>query len=307
MSSLIKVVHYDPNWPRIFEKEAQQIKQALGSNCLEVHHIGSTSILGLSAKPVVDILPVVKDIRAVDYFAKKMEEIGYRARGEFGIPFRRFFQKGFPEPTCNIHVYELDDSEIDMYLKFRNWMRENPVDALDYQNLKLKLAAKYPHDILKYCLGKDAFVASIVAKTGFSGNRMVQAFTEREWTTAHTLHRQYFEKHNLPFSKINCSDEGHIHFILYQNSEAVGYAYLEMFSDNECNLHMLMIDLKKVSKNLEGAFLEKCERWLKHNNIKKIRVLCPLQLDKYYSHHGYRPGVEAEDNVAYREWSKLLD
>lgn len=84
----IEVVPYDPNWPRIFEKEAQQIMLALGSNCLEVHHIGSTSITGLSAKPVVDILPVVKDIRTVDSFEKKMEEIGYRAKGEFGIAFR---------------------------------------------------------------------------------------------------------------------------------------------------------------------------------------------------------------------------
>jgi GrpB-like predicted nucleotidyltransferase (UPF0157 family) len=89
----IEVVEYNPNWPELFETEAKRIKEALGNNCIEIHHIGSTSIPRLSAKPVIDILPVVRDIREVDKTNKAMESLGYEAKGENGIAFRRYFRK----------------------------------------------------------------------------------------------------------------------------------------------------------------------------------------------------------------------
>ncbi|CDZ81906.1 dephospho-CoA kinase/protein folding accessory domain-containing protein [Candidatus Rubidus massiliensis] len=91
MNRTVKVVSYDPKWPLMFEAEAALIKQALGSNCLAVHHIGSTSIPGLSAKPIIDILPVVKNILEVDASTEAMENLGYDVKGEYGIAFRRYF------------------------------------------------------------------------------------------------------------------------------------------------------------------------------------------------------------------------
>ena len=81
----IEVVEYDPTWPKLFELEAERIKQVLGYNCIEIHHIGSTSIPGLSAKPIIDILPVVRDIQEVDKATKVMESLGYEAKGEYGM------------------------------------------------------------------------------------------------------------------------------------------------------------------------------------------------------------------------------
>jgi GrpB-like predicted nucleotidyltransferase (UPF0157 family) len=126
----IEVVEYDPSWPELFEIEAEQIKQALGRNCIEIHHIGSTSVPGLSAKPIIDMLPVVRDIQEVDKATKAMESLGYEAKGEYGMAFRRYFQKGKDIRTHNVHMYQEGDPEISRYLKFRNnWLCTSPVLA----------------------------------------------------------------------------------------------------------------------------------------------------------------------------------
>ena len=162
----VKVVPYDPRWPEMFREESIKIEQALGNNCSGVHHIGSTAIPGLSAKPIIDILPVVKDIVEVDAATKAMENLGYEAKGENGMAFRRFFQKGKEVRTHHVHVYEKEDPEIDRYLKFRDWMCSNKEDFQAYSTLKLELVSKFPQDIFQYCLGKDLFVAGIDAKDG---------------------------------------------------------------------------------------------------------------------------------------------
>src|SRR3990167_219765 len=105
MKKNIEVVLYSPEWPEMFASEAELIKQALGNNCITIHHIGSTSVPGLSAKPIIDILPVVRDIQEVDKATKAMESLGYEAKGEYGMAFRRYFQKGQNARTHNVHVY----------------------------------------------------------------------------------------------------------------------------------------------------------------------------------------------------------
>ena len=131
----IEVVEYDLSWPELFEVEAKQIKEALGSNCIEIHHIGSTSIPGLSAKPIIDMLPVVRNIKEVDKAIQAMESLGYEAKGEYGIAFRRYFQKGKNIRTHHVHVYQEADPEIIRYLKFRNWMRSHASDAENMASL----------------------------------------------------------------------------------------------------------------------------------------------------------------------------
>ena len=82
---MITIELYNPNWPIYFSEEAKKIKQVLGGNCLTVHHIGSTSIIGLPAKPVIDMVPVVKDILQVDLCNDGMEQLDYVIKGENGI------------------------------------------------------------------------------------------------------------------------------------------------------------------------------------------------------------------------------
>jgi GrpB-like predicted nucleotidyltransferase (UPF0157 family) len=172
----IEIAPYNKNWPLEFAKEAKRIKEALGSNCVEIHHIGSTSVPGLPAKPIIDIIPVVKDICSVDQSRLKMEALGYEPKGEFGIAFRRYFQKD----NYNVHIFEQGNSEIDRHLKFRDWMRGNPKDRDEYAQLKQSLSIKFPNDLMSYCIGKEEFVTSIDSKTGWSGFKLVMVCTPKE-------------------------------------------------------------------------------------------------------------------------------
>jgi GrpB-like predicted nucleotidyltransferase (UPF0157 family) len=164
VADIIQVVTYNTEWPHLFEMEAKLIKDALGENCIAVHHIGSTAVPGLSAKPIIDIVPVVKDILLVNQFTPAMENIGYIAKGEYGIPFRRYFQKGNAKRSHNVHVFEAGNNEIHRYLRFRDWMRTHVNDRDAYGALKAELALKYPNDILNYSLGKESFIADIDSK-----------------------------------------------------------------------------------------------------------------------------------------------
>ena len=138
------VKDYDPAWADEFEREAALIKSALGKNCAAVHHIGSTSVPGLAAKPVIDIMPVVKSLDEVDEAKERLEELGYEYLGEFGIAGRRYLRKGGSERTHQVHIFaEGDSGNIDRHLAFRDYLRSH-TDARD--------------DIESYCDGKDEFV-----------------------------------------------------------------------------------------------------------------------------------------------------
>lgn len=287
MTKNIEVVPYSPEWPKMFASEAELIKQALGNNCITVHHIGSTSVPGLSAKPIIDILPVVKDIQEVDKATKVMESLGYEAKGEFGIAFRRYFQKGRNTRTHNVHVYQDGDPEIIRYLKFRDWMRSHPDDAENYSKLKEGLAAKFPEDILQYCNGKDAFVASIDAKDGFDGWRIVKALTDREWSAVRNLRQQYFFKSKEDSYTWTFEHKDHVHFVFYKNAEIIGYTHLQLWHGHRAALRIIVIDERYRNLGFGSQFLKLCERWLSHQGFKTLLVQSSQKAYKFYCNHGY--------------------
>lgn len=293
---LVKVSPYNSSWPEMFKQEAHLIKQALGDNCIAIHHIGSTSIPGLSAKPILDILPVVKNILHVDKASESMQQLGYEVKGEHGIAFRRFFQKGTPSKTHNVHVYEEGDPEIDRYIRFRDWLRSNPNDALTYSNLKLDLAKKFPEDILNYCLGKDAFVAGIDTKNGFEGWRMVQALTDREWATVNALEKEFLKEPSLK----TINEKDHIHFVFYKNATIIGYAHLELCSLNEAMLRFIAIDKLHQNLGFGTQFLKLCERWLRHQKFQSLALYAPEQAIRFFYNRGYT-NVEFSDMPAPRD------
>lgn len=113
----------------MYEKEAVKLRKIFRSEITEIYHIGSTSVDGLIAKPVIDIMPVVRDVNRIDDYNTEMIDIGYEPKGENGLPGRRFFQKGGDERTHHIHFYEMGNTEIERHLAFRNYLRTHP-DAL---------------------------------------------------------------------------------------------------------------------------------------------------------------------------------
>ncbi len=152
----VQIVAYRKEWPHLFAEEAKCIQRALGDNCVAIHHVGSTAIPDLSAKPIIDIIPVVKDILGVKESLPAMKQLGYESRGEFGMLFRHYFVKGRECRTFNVHVFEESNPEVDRHIKFRDWMRSHADDREAYQKLKTELALKFPNDIMSYCFGKDA-------------------------------------------------------------------------------------------------------------------------------------------------------
>src|SRR5699024_11864954 len=98
----VQVTQYNKNWPLMYEEEAEKLRKIFGSEIIEIYHIGSTSVNGLIAKPIIDIMPVVKDVKQVDDFNTAMIDIGYETKGENGLSSRRFFQKGGVERTHHV-------------------------------------------------------------------------------------------------------------------------------------------------------------------------------------------------------------
>jgi GrpB-like predicted nucleotidyltransferase (UPF0157 family) len=159
----VEVVPHDPQWRSIFHIESQYIANALGENAIAIHHIGSTSIETIHAKPIIDILVEVQDLREVDDRGLAMESLGYEVMGEFGIEDRRFFRKDNHEGirTHHIHIFEVNSAQVKRHLAFRDYMITHPEAAQEYSNLKQKLAIKYPNDIAEYQSGKAEFIKEI--------------------------------------------------------------------------------------------------------------------------------------------------
>ena len=156
----VKVVPHNPQWRDAFEAEAKQVAAALGENVVAIHHIGSTAIPDIYAKPVVDLLVEVRDITEVDGRSSAMESLGYEVMGEYGIPGRRYFRKDSQKGirTHNIHAFEAGSAEVERHLAFRDYMIAHPGDAQRYSELKRKLAEEHPQSMDGYMDGKDGFI-----------------------------------------------------------------------------------------------------------------------------------------------------
>ncbi|WP_078543775.1 GrpB family protein [Litchfieldia alkalitelluris] len=162
----VVVTDYQEHWPKLFQDEAEKIKKILKDEVLEIHHFGSTSVPGLKAKPIIDILPVVQNIEVVDSFNEQMKSLGYEPMGEFGMPGRRYFRKGNNTRTHHVHMFDQHNTyEINRHLAVRDYLRANPEEALAYGLLKEQLSSLYPDNIEAYMDGKDRFVKNLERKS----------------------------------------------------------------------------------------------------------------------------------------------
>lgn len=165
MARKIEVVDYRPEWAAMFKEEAKKIKKILGKNCAGIYHIGSTSVKNMPAKPIIDIMPVVKDLSLVDAHNKEFEALGYECRGEFGIPGRRFYAKGGDNRTHHIHIFELGNEKDTLrHIAVRDYLSSHPDTAAEYAALKKKLAEEFPYDNAGYCDGKEEYMKSLEEK-----------------------------------------------------------------------------------------------------------------------------------------------
>jgi GrpB-like predicted nucleotidyltransferase (UPF0157 family) len=154
----VEVVLYNEKWTECFDEEKERLKLVFGPEIIAVHHIGSTSIPNMAAKPIIDILIEVRSIEAVSQYDTQMKAIGYTPRGENGIAGRRYFQKGGNKRTHHVHMYEKGNPAIERHLLFRDYLRAHPEIAEEYAVLKKQLAAQHPDCINLYIQGKDDWI-----------------------------------------------------------------------------------------------------------------------------------------------------
>lgn len=160
MARKIEVVDYNPAWANQFKEEAKKIKKMLGKNCTAVYHIGSTSVKGMKARPIIDILTIVKNIQTVS--DAELCARGYEDQGECGGSGRRIYVKGGDCCTHQIYMMEAGDrTEFSRYLAFRGYLDSNSDTAKEYAELKTRLAEQFPYDSESYYEGRDAFMRKL--------------------------------------------------------------------------------------------------------------------------------------------------
>lgn len=172
----MRVVDYDPTWSKLFHIEKKHLEEIMTDNVLAVHHIGSTAIPGIKAKPVIDILIEVHSLQKVDEMEIKLSNLGYVGKGENGIPDRRFFQKGGDNRTHHVHCYKKGNPEVKRHILFRDYLRTHLNRALEYSRLKEELSIKFFQDPHGYVEGKNEFVQMIDEKV----NQLINSKRKRE-------------------------------------------------------------------------------------------------------------------------------
>lgn len=163
LTSAILVAEYDPRWPEMYQQVAENIRTVLGERALRVEHCGSTSVPGLAAKPIIDILLEVADSSAEESYVPMLEAAGYtlRIREPEWNQHRMF--KG-PAIDINLHVYTAGCEEVERMLAFRDWLRANHDDRELYQRIKRELARKQWKYTQNYADAKSDVVAEIMAR-----------------------------------------------------------------------------------------------------------------------------------------------
>jgi len=157
----VELVPHSPLWAEMAAAETHRLKEALGDILVTVHHMGSTSIPGIMAKPIVDLIPIVTNLGALDAAASRIEALGYDYLGEFGLPGRRYCRKNDPatgKRQFQLHCYEKAYPEIARHLAFRDYLRAHPDKAKEYEAEKIRAAALHPDNTLDYNAEKNDWI-----------------------------------------------------------------------------------------------------------------------------------------------------
>ncbi|MCJ8317994.1 MAG: GrpB family protein [Colwellia sp.] len=155
---VIEVVNHDPNWKEAFDTEKVLLTKVIGCNAVKIEHIGSTAVVGLSAKPVIDILIEVTNLKALDTANKKIEGLGYIIKGENGISGRRYFQKGGNQRSHHVHAFQTNDLNLLRHRAFKEYLIAHPSVASEYGKLKQEAAFESENNINLYMTLKNDFI-----------------------------------------------------------------------------------------------------------------------------------------------------
>lgn len=291
MNKQIIVTPYDDKWPQIFDVESNKLKTILGENCLAIHHVGSTSVPGLAAKPVIDILAVTKE---PEKSITPLESLGFKYKGEYNIPMRLYFNRSEGVDT-NLHVYEQGHAEIELNLVFRNYLRAHPEIREEYAHLKERLLRdkssfeKKNSIFTGYNLGKDAFIRHVLKKSGFDRIRLMKCTHYNEWASVKRIRELYFLGHGArkdPYREL-LQNPDHTHLVFYQGVEIIGYAHVQFLQNQKAYLHIFALEAPYRGRGFGTQFLILCERWLKWQNYQFLQTVVKEEYKIFYLKNGY--------------------
>jgi GrpB-like predicted nucleotidyltransferase (UPF0157 family) len=176
----VHIQKYDPAWPDMAARHAADLA-ILGSTLLTVHHIGSTAIPNMAGKPVIDLMPIVSNLSALDAKQGLVESLGYSCHGEFGVAGRRFCALSDTDGNriAQLHFYEAESPDARRQLAFRDYLRAFPDCAAEYEAEKRRARALFPDDSHAYSAEKGAWIRATEAKAlaWFKGDVLVKAKT----------------------------------------------------------------------------------------------------------------------------------
>lgn len=163
-TKVVEVVPYDPSWKTEFQRIQSRMLEICGDLIIASEHVGSTSIEGLAAKPIIDIDLVMESYEMLPEIVLRLRESGYEHQGDLGIEGREAFKSNTDDGFMKYHLYVCpkDGKGYLEHIAFRDYLRSSPSAREEYQAVKQRLAAEFRYDIDAYCEGKTAFVHSIL-------------------------------------------------------------------------------------------------------------------------------------------------
>ncbi len=158
----VVLAEYDADWPCMAAQLADQLK-VLGPTLVEVHHIGSTSVPGLVAKPIIDLMPLVTNLTDLDSRRGLVEQLGYAWHGEFGLSGRRYctLSGEFGRRIAQLHFFEAGTTQAERHLAFRDYLRANPEVADEYAKEKCRARDLHPQDSHAYTDEKSGWIRAV--------------------------------------------------------------------------------------------------------------------------------------------------
>ena len=168
----IVVVDYDAEWPRRFEEVRARVWPAVLDVADRIEHVGSTSVPGLAAKPIIDMTVVVSTRGDVPPVIERLARLRYRHRGNLCVDDREAFDNPADLPKHNLYVCPEGTIGIVNQVAVRDFLRANADAARRYAELKKRLAAKFPHDIDQYVFGKTDFILDVLRRAGLSAEQL---------------------------------------------------------------------------------------------------------------------------------------
>lgn len=166
LTAPVTICDYDPSWPLTFEALRNRVEGGLGALAVRIEHVGSTSVPGLAAKPIIDLDVVVASRDDVPKAIEALGRFAYVHQGDLGIPGREAFRGPATVPGHHLYLCAADSAELRRHLAFRDYLRAHPDSVAEYARVKRELAARFPEDRDAYTEGKTAFVEGILRAAG---------------------------------------------------------------------------------------------------------------------------------------------